>query len=170
MRPRNYKRDSRAPLFAYRSEPRNLRLDGGITTKRTIGPSVGWKDNHFLAFAPNWNDIANDIDPRLAAQLRKDLGDMQQKRQDEKNAKKAPSVQDVRKRLSAMVVSHEKKYAELQSKNTDYPLLHFGEYTPAKKVDLHPERQNLSNAIANGLFNSQMRSEHRNKAPGRVRR
>lgn len=167
MKPRNYKRDPRAPLFSYRSEPRHSRIDGGLVTQRVIGPSVGWRNNHFLPFAPNWDDISNDIDPKVAKQIRSRVQAEQKKKEDLKKAKKPPLAADVRRRVADMILSHEKKFAEAQASNAAYPILHVGEY-PGGKAPPKPIDKPYNSA--NAMYNNQMRLVHQNAAPGRARR
>ena len=165
MKPKNYKRNRNEPLFAYRSEPRKCGVDGGIGVKRVIGPSIGWRENHFLAYAPNWNDIAHDIDPKIANQMRKDVAAGQQKAADAKNAKKAPSIKDVRRRLMDMIDSHEKVFAAAQANNTQYPILHAGEYGKSVAQSTPPS---ANSNPAHTLYNKQMRLVHSQIAPSRA--
>jgi hypothetical protein len=165
LKPKNYKRSRHAPLFAYRSEPRNLGVDGGLGVKRVIGPSIGWTNNHFLDFAPNWNDIANDIDPKIANQIRKDIQAHEKEKTDKKAAKKAPSIKDVRHRMSDMIIAHEIAFAATQAENTKYPILHAGEYEKSA-ADSVPPGQCPTPALSQ--YTKQMRLVHSQIAPSRV--
>jgi len=127
MKPKNYKRDPREPWNVFRSEPRMTTIKGGedIITKRVIGPSIGWRENHFLAFAPNWQDIANDVDPKFAEELRRKAQLAKENVVIQKELSKPPLIKDVKRRLLEMVKQHEQQFIETST--CIYPILRNGE-------------------------------------------
>ena len=139
-------------------------MSDGIVTKRVIGPSMGWKNNHFLPFAPNWADIANDVDPKVAAQIRKQVEDAQKKAEDEKKKKQPPSVKDVRIRLFELVSAHEKRLADSLKTNDSYPILCNGD-----NPRMNAQAGNSSD-LSQAMFRKEMKDTHAERAPGRKRK